>query len=96
MIAERRVQALPEPLTAPRPSRVFEALKDYAAERRMRAEIAAMPDGTFSFSGFPDDDGISTNAIEIRATLEISGDADDGRRPRLRRQVVGRDHRRLR
>jgi N-methylhydantoinase B/oxoprolinase/acetone carboxylase alpha subunit len=72
--AERRLQGLCEKYGSDAVLECFEALKDYA-ERRMRAEIAAMPDGSFSFSDFADDDGISTEAIEIHATVEIEGDS---------------------
>jgi N-methylhydantoinase B/oxoprolinase/acetone carboxylase alpha subunit len=71
--AERRLQELCDRYGVPAVLECFEALKDHA-ERRMRAEIEAMPDGTFTFSDFADDDGITTDAIRITATVTITGD----------------------
>ena len=71
--AERRLQTLCERYGIPAVLECFDALKDYA-ERRMRAEIEAMPDGVYNFCDFADDDGISTDPIKIEATVEIAGD----------------------
>ena len=43
-------------------------------ERRTRAEIAALPDGSWSFSDFIDGDGIRPEPIEIRVRVTIAGD----------------------
>lgn len=43
-------------------------------ERAMRAAIAAMPDGTYAFEDFVDDDGIEDRLLAIRVTLTISGE----------------------
>lgn len=44
------------------------------AEALMRAEIAALPDGTFSFDDFLDNDGITDAPLRIALDLMVSGD----------------------
>ncbi len=44
------------------------------AEALMRAEIAALPDGTFSFDDFLDNDGITDAPLRIALDLTVSGD----------------------
>ena len=46
---------------------------DYT-ERLTRAEIEALPDGTWQFSDYVDDDGFSPEPIEIRVKVTIEGD----------------------
>ncbi len=46
---------------------------DYT-ERFTRAEIAALPDGTYTFTEYIDDDGIDADPICIQLTLTIQGD----------------------
>jgi N-methylhydantoinase B len=72
-LGERRVQAL---------------LKDYGeelivsaldlltarAEKLMRANIAALPDGTYSYDDFLDNDGITDVPLKIALDLTISGE----------------------
>ncbi len=41
----------------------------------MRAEIAALPDGRYSFDDFLDNDGISDEPLRIALDLTIAGDA---------------------
>ena len=43
------------------------------AERRMRAEIGAIPDGTYTFEDAIEDDGISDRDYPIKLTLTIEG-----------------------
>ena len=43
--------------------------------RRMRAAISTLPDGTYSFSDMMDDDGAGTEDIRIELTITKSGDA---------------------
>lgn len=43
-------------------------------ERRTRQEIRALPDGSWSFSDFIDDDGISADPIEIRVKVTVDGE----------------------
>lgn len=46
-----------------------------ASEAAMRASIAAMPDGTYEFEDYLDDDGIETGKpVRIHAKIEIKGD----------------------
>jgi len=49
------------------------AILDYS-ERRMRAEIGRIPDGTATFSDVLDDDGISHSPIPIHVAVAIEGD----------------------
>jgi N-methylhydantoinase B len=51
----------------------MEGILEYS-ERRMRAEIAAMPDGKATFSDVLDDDGVSGGPIPIRVAVTIKGD----------------------
>jgi len=44
------------------------------SEQRMRAAIAQIPDGTYVFKDYVDDDGQSTKNIEIVARVEVKGD----------------------
>jgi len=44
------------------------------SEAGMRAAIAAMPDGRYSFEDFVDDDGQDAIGLKVRATVEITGD----------------------
>ncbi len=49
------------------------ALQDYA-ETLMRQCIAGIPDSTYTFEDFMDDDGISDEAIPVRVVITIEGD----------------------
>ncbi len=44
------------------------------SEKLMKAEIKNIPDGTYSFEDYMDDDGAGTTDIPIRATITISGE----------------------
>ncbi len=51
------------------------ALQDYA-ERRLRAGIAELPDGTYTFTDYMDDGGVaSPDPITITVSLTIKGDS---------------------
>jgi len=43
------------------------------SERRMRAEIAALPEGVYNYEDYLDDDGISGVRVKIRVALRIGG-----------------------
>jgi len=43
------------------------------SERRMRAEIIALPDGAYQYEDCLDNDGISSDRIRIKATIVIEG-----------------------
>ena len=45
-----------------------------ATERRLRAGIATMPDGSYDAEGFCDDDGREARPVRIRVTVRIAGD----------------------
>ena len=49
------------------------ALQDYA-ETLMRRCIEEIPDGTYSFEDFMDDDGVGDDPVPIRVTITIEGD----------------------
>lgn len=58
------------------PAEVFaymDAILDYA-ERRMRAAISTLPDGSYSGEDFLDDDGVVDEPVRITATLTVKGD----------------------
>ncbi len=44
------------------------------SEELMRAAIAAVPDGRYTFADFVDDDGLGSAPIRIHATLNVQGD----------------------
>ena len=58
----------------------LEELQGYIAEildyteHFTRAEIAALPDGAYTFTEYIDDDGITSDPIRIQLTLTIDGD----------------------
>ncbi len=51
----------------------MEAVMDYS-ERRMRAEIRAMPDGVYEAEDWMEDTGLGGDPAKIRVTVEIKGD----------------------
>jgi N-methylhydantoinase B len=48
-------------------------IKDYS-ERRMRAEIESLPDGTYAFEDVLDDDGKGTEDLPVRAAVTVDDD----------------------
>lgn len=44
------------------------------SETAMRAMLSRIPDGTYAFEDFLDDDGITDDPIRIHATLHVAGD----------------------
>lgn len=44
-------------------------------ERRLRASIAALPDGTYSAEDFVDDDGVGSGPLRVHATVTVAGDS---------------------
>ncbi|MEL6206221.1 MAG: hydantoinase B/oxoprolinase family protein [Pseudomonadota bacterium] len=68
-----RLDALIDEYGADTIREALDALQD-RAERLMRAEVAALPDGRWSAEDFLDNDGISEDALPIRADLVIDGD----------------------
>ncbi len=52
--------------------RNMRALQDYS-ERMMRAAIAGLPEGTYRFEDFLDDDGVSNRPVRIAAAVTLGG-----------------------
>ena len=52
----------------------LEAVQDYS-ERRMAAELEALPDGEYRFEDVLDDDGCGTADLPVVATVTVDGDA---------------------
>ncbi len=73
-IGERAIVALARDQGFDRLQSGFSQLLDYS-ERLTRAEIAALPDGRFSFTDVLDDDGIDPGPIPIAVTIEVAGSA---------------------
>lgn len=72
--AERSFRALVERHGAAAFRAMLEELHDYA-ERLTRAEIAALPDGTWCFTDYIDGLGEAPEPIALKATVTIRGDA---------------------
>ena len=51
----------------------FREIKDYS-ERRMRAELEAFPDGTYTFRDVLDDDGRGNEDLPIEVAVAVEGD----------------------
>lgn len=73
-VGERRLEELTERYGPDEIVRLGEAIKDYS-ERRMRAEIADMPDGVYRFEDqVIDNDGITPEPSTLRLAVTIAGD----------------------
>ena len=72
-IAQQRVDELLQREDAGQAIPYMDAILDYA-ERRMRAAIATLPEGTYTFEDFLDDDGVSDDPVKIAVTLTVKGD----------------------
>ena len=73
LIGERQVQRLAVRYGADTVVNGMQALLDYS-ERLCREEILKMPDGTYEFVDYIDEDGMDPDPIPIRLKLTISGD----------------------
>lgn len=71
-IAIRRMQELVERWTLPSIEEHIDALIAYA-ERITRATIEAIPDGSYTFTDYLDNDGFSQAPIPITATVTVQG-----------------------
>jgi len=60
----------------------FDEIKDYS-ERRMRAELDAFPDGTYTFEDVLDDDGRGNTdlPVKVAVTVDFAGTADQTEGP---------------
>ena len=72
-LAERRLTEVAERHTSARVREAFTALLDYA-ERRTRAAIAAMPDGTWHAAEALEGDGVTPDPVWIRLAVTVAGD----------------------
>ncbi|MCA8927722.1 MAG: hydantoinase B/oxoprolinase family protein [Alphaproteobacteria bacterium] len=73
-IAENRLQQLAAKYGAAKVEAAMGELLDYA-ERRVRAGIAAAPDGVYHGQAAMDDDGVGQEPVWIRCTVTIAGDS---------------------
>jgi N-methylhydantoinase B len=73
-LGERRLSALLDDYGTPTVEAALDAFSA-RAEALMRAEIAALPNGRYSFDDFLDNDGISDEPLRIALDLTIAGDA---------------------
>jgi N-methylhydantoinase B len=73
LIGERQVQGIIERYGADTVVNGMQALLDYS-ERLCREEILKMPDGTYEFVDYIDEDGMDPDPIPIRLKLTISAD----------------------
>lgn len=69
---------------------VMAGVIDYS-ERRIRAAIAAVPDGTYSGTAMVDDDGITDEPVPVQASVTVAGDRLEvdfsGTAPQVRRNL---------
>ncbi|WP_339947210.1 hydantoinase B/oxoprolinase family protein [uncultured Albimonas sp.] len=72
-LGERRMEALARKHGVEGFREHVAALMDYS-ERRMRAEIAEIPDGTYTFHDWMEDDGIEDKPYKINVTVHVKGD----------------------
>jgi len=72
-LGEKRLMELLDDYGDARIAAAFAQLAD-RAEALMRAEIAALPDGRYSFDDFLDNDGVKDEALRIALDLTIASD----------------------
>ncbi len=72
-LGERRLTGLLDEFGESVVAEAFEAFTR-RAEALMRANIAALPDGTYSFEDYLDNDGVSDERLTIALDLTIAGD----------------------
>lgn len=72
-LGERRMEALARKHGVEGFREHVAALMDYS-ERRMRAEIAEIPDGVYTFHDWMEDDGIEDKPYKINVTVHVEGD----------------------
>lgn len=73
LIGEKQVRRMVERYGADTVVNGMQALLDYS-ERLCREEILKMPDGTYEFTDYIDEDGMDPEPIPIRLKLTIAGD----------------------
>ena len=72
-IGERRLAGAGDALRPGRVSRARDELMDYS-ERRLRAEIAELPDGRVHGEMMVEDDGVAADPFEVKVNVVIGGD----------------------
>jgi N-methylhydantoinase B/oxoprolinase/acetone carboxylase alpha subunit len=73
-VGERRIQELLDKHGVERFKALGEAIKDYS-ERRMRAEIAEMPDGVYDFEDLViENDGVTEEPSRLKVRVTIDGE----------------------
>ncbi len=72
-VAERRVTEMLDRFGRDLVEAAADELLDYS-ERWMRAEIAAIPDGVYDFTGYMEDDGVLAEPVELHVTVTVDGD----------------------
>ena len=73
-IAERGMHELAGRYGVEELERCFDALLDYS-EREARRTISAIPDGSYTYTDYLDDDGITPDqAVKVTVTIDIRGD----------------------
>ncbi|ESZ30826.1 hydantoinase B/oxoprolinase family protein [Mesorhizobium sp. L2C066B000] len=72
-LGERRLLDLVTDIGSEKLRQIFDAIVS-RTQLRMRRAIAALPDGSYSFTDFMDDDGIATKDIKIVLTVEKFGE----------------------
>jgi N-methylhydantoinase B/oxoprolinase/acetone carboxylase alpha subunit len=71
--AERRIRELTERYPVDVIERATADLMDYS-ERRIRAEIAELPDGEYAAEMLVEDDGVTPDPFKVKVTVVIRGD----------------------
>lgn len=72
-LGEKRLDELLDEYGAPTVKAALDALGD-RAERLMRSELEALPDGRWEAVDYLDNDGITDEALPIKVALQIKGD----------------------
>jgi N-methylhydantoinase B len=94
-LGEREVLKLVTRLGIDRYLALTQALIDYT-EQLTRQRIAALPDGSWSFTDYIDDDGITNETIAVKATITKTGERIQvdfsGSSPQCRGSITGLFH----
>ncbi len=72
-LGERRLGELLQSYSVPRVLQALSALRE-RARRMMKAEIASMPDGRYSFEDMLDNDGVVDEPLTIALDMTVAGD----------------------
>ena len=72
-VGDQRLREIVERYNADTAFEHMDALLDYS-ERLTRAAIGRIPDGTYSFTDYMDDDGLTEQPVPISVAISVSGD----------------------